>query len=292
MITTCINHQGLSASWTCNDCYTNYCDSCVKKKDMTYATFELCPACGGACHPRAFGGLATEDFDFLKVAPKSLAYPATPNTFIFLFVTVVLLFFVSLLTSSFFWVFGIAAWLAIFGYYGAHAMSIARHTGLGEDEPPDWPDPSDMRFDLISVTVRFLGAMLVPFAPAILLFFGIAFGYVSRDLAPLVFVFEIIGALLAPMSLLAVSMGQTLAAASPHIVIPAIMSCLKDYALAIVFMIVVVVIHEVLSLTVVAAFGIIGTLLADAILFYSMMVQARIMGLLYRAHHEDFPWVV
>ncbi|OIP31246.1 MAG: hypothetical protein AUK47_22855 [Deltaproteobacteria bacterium CG2_30_63_29] len=293
MVTTCNNHTALSAAWTCNDCFADFCDSCVVKKDMTYATFELCPTCGGACHPRRYGGMAARDFDFVGSVPKALTYPATPSIFMVLGIMVFVLFFVYLMAATFiFVVFGLLVKLVIYGYFGVYAMSIARTTGLGEDEPPDWPDGSDLRADLGSAILRFFGAMLVPYFPAILLFLGILFGYLSTSVTPFIFIFAIIGSLYAPMSLLAVSMGQTIGAASPHVCFPAIRVCLKDYALAIVFLLGVVLLNWLVSVTITLQIGFIGLLIAESIGFYFMMVQARVMGLLYRAHHEEFNWVV
>ena len=89
-----------------------------------------------------------------------------------------------------------------------------------------------------------------------------------------------------------VSMGQTIGAASPHVCFPAIRVCLKDYALAIVFLLGVVLLNWLVSVTITLQIGFIGLLIAESIGFYFMMVQARVMGLLYRAHHEEFNWVV
>lgn len=177
--------------------------------------------------------------------------------------------------------------LFIFGYFGAHFIEVINSTVQGRDEPPDWPAVTDIAEDIVAPLVRLLGLLLISFGPlAMVRYFGAEMGGWYRA--------GMIGAGLwaatyFPMSLIAVTVTDQLAAASPHIVLPAIGRSLPGYLLNVVYLVGVWVGLTGIQWTA-SQIPYLGLLLAKLTWLYGLILLSRGIGLIYREQRDRLEW--
>jgi len=116
---------------------------------------------------------------------------------------------------------GIAVGVFSAGYFGAFYLSIVETTIGGRETFPDWPSFTSFIDDILMPYLRLLGLCLISFAPLLALYFLLpddeSIYRVSLLLIGLLF-----GLLYFPMAVAASLAFGNLLAASPHIVLPAI----------------------------------------------------------------------
>ncbi|MBN9692178.1 MAG: hypothetical protein J0M24_18185 [Verrucomicrobia bacterium] len=177
--------------------------------------------------------------------------------------------------------------LFIFGYFGAHFIEVINSTVQGRDEPPDWPAVTDIAEDIVDPLVRLLGLLLISFGPlAMVRYFGAEMGGGYRA--------GMIGAglwaaIYFPMSLIAVTVTDQLAAASPHIVLPAIGRSLPGYLLNVVYLVGVWVGLTGIQWTA-SQIPYLGLLLAKLTWLYGLILLSRGIGLIYRQQRDRLEW--
>ncbi len=180
---------------------------------------------------------------------------------------------------------GKAAWFAGFGYFTAFYFDIILTTINGRDEPPDWPDITDLWGDIFQPALRTMGTVMIAFFP---LFLAI---YANRDsddgllMSPLVWAGMVFGAFYFPMAILNVAVGNDIMGALPHRVIPDAVRAMPGYLVVAGLLAAVFVISK---LAVVAGYAVpfLGGLFAAGISLYFMMAQARLAGSFYRQRLE------
>ena len=217
--------------------------------------------------------------------PDALCYPLRGNGGILILTGAVLLAALSLFLGIPRLGFLIA--LFVFGYFGAHFIEVINSTVQGRDEPPDWPAVTDIAEDIVAPLVRLLGLLLMSFGPlAMVRYFGAEMGGWYRA--------GMIGAGLwaatyFPMSLIAVTVTDQLAAASPHIVLPAIGRSLPGYLLNVVYLVGVWVGLTGIQWTASQiSYG--GSFLASLSGLYGLILLARGVGLTYRQQRDRLGW--
>ena len=177
--------------------------------------------------------------------------------------------------------------LFIFGYFGAHFIEVVNLTVQGRDEPPDWPAVTDIAEDIVGPLIRLVGLLLISFGPlAMVRYFGAEMGGWSRA--------GMIGAGLwaatyFPMSLIAVAVTDQLAAASPHIVLPAIGRSLPGYLLNVVYLVGVWIGLTGIQWTALQI-PYVGSFLASLSGLYGVILLARGVGLTYRRQRDRLGW--
>jgi hypothetical protein len=182
---------------------------------------------------------------------------------------------------------GILILLFICGYFGAHFIEVINSTVQGRDEPPDWPSVTDIADDIVAPLVRLFGLLVISFGPlAAVRFFGsTADGWFLPGLIGA----GIWGVTYFPMSLIAVTVTDQFAAASPHIVLPAIGRSLPGYFLNVLGMIVAVVgLFGVQG--VVSQIPYVGSFLTGLSGLYGLIFLARYFGLTYRRQRDRLGW--
>ena len=169
--------------------------------------------------------------------------------------------------------------------YLYRSIDVSMRSGI---TPPDWPDLSKLVSDVVLPGLRLMFAMFVSSIPAILLSWmdgepktrGLTSG-------------EVIGmaafAMYFPMAALAVVGRPGWGVALPQEVIPAIQRCLPDY-----FVIAGgVFVAEFAMKFLQSAFGwvsFLGVALGTLVYFYLMLVNARLMGLMFSKRRKDLDW--
>jgi hypothetical protein len=177
---------------------------------------------------------------------------------------------------------GAAAFLGLV-YFMAYYIDIIVRTVSGEDEPPDFPDVSDLYDDIIGPLLRTAFAQIISFLP----FFIILTMHRGGGGAPagLQYLGLIFAALYYPMAMLNVAVSNDAWEALPHRVLPGIMRTMPQYLLLAVLLAAVFLISGLIT----PGLGIpfIGPLISSAATLYLSMVQARMAGVFYRERLED-----
>lgn len=181
---------------------------------------------------------------------------------------------------------GIIAGLFAAGYFGSFYLSIISTTILDRDHTPDWPSFSNFLDDIISPFFRLLWLGLLSFLPLILI---LIFGEGEIWALALILFTALYGCFYFPMSVLAMLSYGGILAALPPIVVPAILRCMPGYILTVVVLIATFIICGVVE-ELCGHIPYVGWLFGTAVGLYSLMVQARLIGLLYRNKRDEIGW--
>lgn len=182
---------------------------------------------------------------------------------------------------------GFFATLFSAGYFASYYLDIIASTINGDENPPDWPVISDFAEDILWPALAMTALGVISFCPTFL--YSLYAGKIASD--------GIIGSLLYfagcayfPMAMIAFVMHSSVSAALPHRVIPAILRCLPEYFLPVVFLIGI----KITSVLLEGALSILPIILSSTLItmlgFYLLMVQARITGLTARDLRERIAW--
>lgn len=224
---------------------------------------------------------------FYALLPGAFAYPFKKNGLILLIVGGVF-FLVLEFFARFSWVISIITT----GYLFAYMQKIIAHSAQGEDEMPDFPEFGEWWSDILLPFLLFVGTFVVSFAPAIALFFLLK-GEFGVDGAGLVFIAALaFGAVYFPMALLAVAVSDNFLALSPHIVVPSMFRVFLPYAVACVILAVLVA-FKFGSQFLVAFLPVpvVPSILMGFVSLYALVVEMRVLGLLFRSYRARLGWL-
>ena len=183
--------------------------------------------------------------------------------------------------ASGFSMFGGIAWLLGLCYFNAYYHSIVESTVSWNEDPPDWPDVSDLVGEVIVPMVRTVGVFLLSFLP---MMGAVA---LSRDAAggiwssPLVWLGILWGVLYFPMAILHVIVSNEMINAMPWHVLPRIRRAMPVYLLLAGLLLAGLVMSGLVEM-VLGRIPFAGGLLAAGAGLYFMMAQARLAGIFYR----------
>jgi predicted Zn finger-like uncharacterized protein len=224
-----------------------------------------------------------EDADtrpFLQRIPDAFAYPIQGGGIILILVGTVCFSFLEFFAS--FSIFGIVGIAFIGGYLCAFMMKIVNSSADGKKDLPDWPDVSDFWDDIIVPLFQVIWTGIFCFTPAII--YGI---FVHIDI-----VFWLLigfGILYFPMALIAVALTNSVLSINPVLVIPSIIKVPVDYLVACIFLALLAVLEN-FSQLLVSIIPLLGMALKNLIALYFLIVEARILGLIYHANQEKLGW--
>ncbi|MDY7009378.1 MAG: hypothetical protein SVV80_01315 [Planctomycetota bacterium] len=170
----------------------------------------------------------------------------------------------------------------------AYLLEILARSASGEDEPPDWPSVTTWWEDLLMPVFLILGAAAVSFLPAWACRFALYYGLMDNA-APM-WVFIAVGVLYFPMALIGVVIFDGLAGLNPIKVFPAITKIAPAYLVACVMLAIVMGAWVVLGTFLWRRIPVIGSILSGVAMLYFLMVEMRILGLLYRVHEKRLGW--
>ncbi len=182
--------------------------------------------------------------------------------------------------------FGLVVAIFSAGFFGSFYLNIVSTTMMGRDEVPDWPEFSCFMDDIVSPFLRLTFLVLVSFFPIIILYF------IEIDpewILPALVGAVIYSCLYFPMSVLAVQAFGGLGAALPHIVIPAMFRAMPGYLLAVLALVGGIGVCLVAE-TFTSEIPYLGWFLTALVALYSLMFQARMIGLIYRNKSERLGW--
>jgi hypothetical protein len=183
--------------------------------------------------------------------------------------------------ASGFSIFGGIAWLLGLAYFNAYYHSIVESTVSWNEDPPDWPDVSDLAGEVIVPMVRTAGVFLLSFLPmlgCVVLARKLGGGIWS---SPLVWLGILWGVWYFPMAMLHVIISNELINALPWQVLPKILKAMPGYLLLAGLLLAGLMISVVVEV-VLGRIPLVGGLLAAGAGLYFMMAQARLAGIFYR----------
>jgi len=238
----------------------------------------------------------TEPLPFWSEMPGVFVYPFHGDGTLILAFTTLLLVFLELAQK----IMGLAGYLAsggvllariiVGGWFGMLLINIIHTTSEGEEKTMESPDLSGWE-NLREVFMQLAGSGLAVFLPAILCQLFLPTGSIWRVLTASLWV---LGTVYYPMALLAVVMFDSVSAVNPLLVLPAIVRTLRHYLLVVALVGAVLLLGTAgLALLLVLPWGwrLVAYLPLEFYSLYSLVVTARLLGLLYRANSVKLAWL-
>lgn len=274
----CANHPHVEADWRCPRCGTSHCGHCMEKKLVGTAEFILCPHCHGQCESLA---PPPPPRNFYAKIPGAFVYPLKGWAIVVVLTGGLMMFFTELAAR-----FSLRAWLvaiAVMGYLCAYLIKIANKSGDGDDVLPHWPSMAD---GFIGTFFLFLFTVLLCFVPvmayvAAMIWLGAPLRFIILPLYLTCFVL--------PMAILRVAIFQSFSALNPWGTLQSIVRVPTPYLVACIlfaFLIYARVTLGILFHFIPYVGGLIETLFA----FYLVIVEMRILGMIYWAYQERLDW--
>lgn len=298
----CKNHYQNLAKYKCEKCKRYVCDLCVNTRGSAAGGLKFCKICGIECIPVRFKAGA-EQVAFFKAVPMAFRYPFIGDGLMLLFGGTFFFGFLDLANyiSRHAFKYGLRAMMmrvTIFtfifgtGYLFAYLKKIIAATADGDPHMPDWPEFSEWQADIVAPMFQFVVVSLLSFGPALI--FQI-WGEIADWEHPWVFVVPsaLVGCIYFPMAFLGVAMFDTLEAAlKPAFVVGSIVRVPREYSLVAGIFVGIIGIRWLSEwvLGVLMKIPLVPALLADLIMIYLLMIEARILGLLFLSKRRVLGW--
>lgn len=287
--TCCPYHPTLIGKFICKGCHQWFCHTCVNERRVANKDMIFCRRCGEEC-------IATEVFfaepparpNFFREVPAAFAYPFRGDgLMIFMGGTLIYLVFHALGVAAAYAMFGgiliLGLRILVAGYIVASVLALIEYSAQGDNRPFIWPEFSEILGDILYPLLLFTGTSVICFAPA-----GIALFALPEAATPLF----ILGAFYLPMGMLAVALFDTLSGLNPLLILLSIVKVPLQYLVACVVLLLAlgteIGIRWLLESLVTTPFLLI--LLGSPIAFYFIVVETRILGLLYNTNKARLDW--
>ena len=178
--------------------------------------------------------------------------------------------------------------LLVSAYFCAIYFQMIQSSATGGKEAPEFPETANLIEDIVWPMLQIFVVLLVSFGP----FLGYSLWAGSDDQwSPLIAnVLRGFGVIYFPMARLAVVVLGYTGALSPHIVIPAIFRGGWLYWVG-VFLLCVLYIGESYIGVALSGSLILGTLGMSVVGAYTLMTNARILGVVYRERQDELGWL-
>jgi len=299
----CKYHPRNPSRYLCPKCHGNFCEVCVNTRFFGGINKYFCRTCAAECTallPKS-APAAEEEVSFFGQIVGAFKYPLKGDGLILIGVGTA--FFLVLDGARSIAKFGLMyGWAAVgfltvlgVGYLMAYLRRILNATALGEEEMPDWPEISDYSNDIVSPFRQLIATVFVSFLPAIGLTLYAIFAGGEGDTTWMGWAtpaLMILGCVYFPMAFMAVAMYDSVVALNPLLVIPSIAKVLKEYVLTVVMLAFILLLRWLLNgqLKTLLPIPLVPTLIFSLIQLYLMIVEMRILGLLYRNKKYELGW--
>jgi len=170
------------------------------------------------------------------------------------------------------------------GYMAAFLFDIVVASADGDAEMPDLPEVGEFVTEILYPLFLLLSTIVCCLIPVIILSLAAPEAPTSARAAGYV-----IGALYAPMAILAVSIHRSLAALSPTVVVRWVLRVPAQYAVACVFLGLTVAVHFA-AMWIAEQIPIVSSLIATFLELYFLAVQMRVLGMIYFTNEEKLAW--
>jgi hypothetical protein len=297
----CKNHYQNHARYQCPKCRRFLCDLCVHTRGSADGGLKFCKICGIECAQVALRPVL-KTVDFFPAARQAFRYPFLGDGWALLIGGT--LFFGLLDLANYVarnaFTYGMRAMMmrvVIFtfifgtGYLFSFLKNIIACTAQGDDRMPDWPELTQWKEDIVSPMFQFLVLCVTCFGPALAAYLAMDWWF-DVDYPWLVWLIALAGCVYFPMAFLGVAILDTLGAVHPLFVVGSILRVPREYAIA-VLVFGGLLAFRWLSETILQTLlkiPVVPVLTSDLLSIGLLMVEARILGLLYLAHKDDLRW--
>lgn len=182
---------------------------------------------------------------------------------------------------------GPVATVLLGGYFCAIFFQMVQSSATGGKEAPEFPDTANLFEDIIWPMLQIGVVMFVSFCPALGYALWVGDEHLNQFVAYGLLAF---GVIYAPMAMLAVVVLGYTGALSPHIVIPAICRGGWLYWVGVVLLCVLYFAESVID-DILSGSWVVGPLVMSVVGTYTLMTNARILGLVYRERQEELGWL-
>lgn len=297
----CRNHYQNLARFFCPRCKRHFCDLCVNTRGSAAGGLKFCKVCATECQPVAIKPIERQ-VEFFAEARQAFQYPFRGDGWILLLGGSFFFGFLDLANyvgrNSFAYAMrAMMMRVVIFtfilgsGYLFSYLKKIIAYTAQGEPHMPDWPELTEWKEDIVAPMFQFLMICCFSFGPAFLTWLVMDFWF-EVDYPWLVWLVSLAGCAYFPMALLGVAMFDSLAAAHPLFVIGSITVVPREYSIA-VLVFAGILAFRWLSETLLAMLlriPLVPILISDLLGICLLMVEARILGLLYLSKKQTLGW--
>jgi hypothetical protein len=292
----CLNHGGVAATLLCMRCGKKICTACAKQQKAGMNIVSFCPFCGGQCKRmsqvrKEAEKAAAMPTTFGDAVAKAFKYPLRGNGLILLCIGTVIYALIDAFLMSevrFLNFYKLVAKLILFvlgyGYLFAYMQRIVTSSANGEDEPPEWPEISDITSDVVAPFFQLVFALLFAFVPS--WFVAEFLGQIPGEFV------KLLGGLYFPMALLAVAMSGSYSGFNPIFVVSSIMRIQKPYfQTCLVFLALVFTWTHVRK----AFYHLVDIPVVPQLAYwfgylFVLIVAMRILGMLYYLHRRQLGW--
>ncbi|MDP0491317.1 MAG: hypothetical protein Q7Q71_09740 [Verrucomicrobiota bacterium JB023] len=179
------------------------------------------------------------------------------------------------------------ALLVLSAYFCATFFEILVTSATGSSEEPGFPNLADIVDDIIYPYLKVVSCILVSFAPSFI--YGWSVG--SGDGSPVIsLVLLLLGAVYLPMAILAVGILDSFTAMLPQTVLPAIPRAGGLYWVIVAILFAVTMVTNFVDAVLGDVF-VIGSLVMAAVSMLGLMINGRLLGLLYREKADELDWI-
>ena len=290
----CKFHPKTAARFHCAQCQKYYCDMCVTTRSVGGGMGKFCRACGQTVTPVQLRPTRVGQKGFFAHLRGAVIYPFRGFGLLILILTAA--FFSAL--EFFGGPFAIIIKIGAYGFLFLFMQNIIHSTASDENEPLSFPSAGG----LFGAAFQLAATIALSFGPAIGLLIARFFEVPIPGAA--IIAAAVFGCFYFPMSFLAVAMKDTVMAANPLVVIPAIFKMPFEYLVTCILLMSVFGLRQLGDLLSSVAEGVTFSTRDMSVLFLALAAQAfwafgslylltvcmRILGLLYITKKEKFGW--
>jgi hypothetical protein len=292
----CKNHPKSPALYYCTKCQKAFCELCVAVRHAGHLPTHNCRLCASDCALLAATVGVPEEQSFLAQLPRAFSYPFKGNGVILLVAGTAFFLFLSFIQQlagrlgPYGWVAaGIVAVSAV-GYLFSYAKIIITSSAAGEAAPPDWPEAGDWREDIVIPFGQLVALAALTFGPAMILRWWQPGSDAFARTVTLTAVG--MGALLAPMGMLALAMFDSVAALNPVALVWSIMRVPLHYLVAAAAFELVIGAHLLAENLggMLLPVPLLPSVISGFLNLYLIVAGMRILGLLYWTKKDKLSW--
>ena len=293
LVGKCRTHREISSTYICQSCGSELCKLCVKAAKVPGVLTRMCPLCSGLCksvaeHRRSAEQTRLSQATYSSLAGPAFAYPFKDGGVFMILTAAVMLSFWDF--AGFIRLRGFSFWfLTVFivGYCASYLQRVIQASMQADSKVPGWPDFSSWTEDILDPFLKFSATLAMCLGPAFFL--------LLTDQGGVAIAMGLLGMLCMPMALLTISAADSYSGLNPLHIFSAITRIPGPYLLTCVLFLVIIGFRWIMSLAmeglgggiwVVAMFACVG----NVVFFYSLMVQMRLLGLLYYTNRKTLGW--
>jgi len=174
------------------------------------------------------------------------------------------------------------------GYMCALMFRVIGYSTKGDPDPPGWVDFTDVQSGIIQPLLLVLGTVALCLLPWIILALGESLADWRPGIAKPIALW--VGLLYLPMALLAVSLAEVMSALNPLVIVPSIVRVPLEYGAVCAVLALIYALQTVAGTYVFGRIPVAGSLLSYAVSLYAVMLEMRILGILYYTNEHTFGW--